>query len=559
MSSSSSSSSSSTTTSSSSTITKESKKSIANIKKHLAFISHHKLGFAAGSAWLIKDFLEEVHENDDDDDGLNVFVDQEDDHVNIITLLQELKLSKVVVLLLSKNVFFRLYCLFEIYCAIGNNIPIVPILINGGGYDAAASEKFLSNLENHLDEESLALINKYGLDVVDISYKLSCIVPTFSPLMFSYKESKKVRQSQLQAIKDAVHSAKFHPLTMKKEDWLSQRSGEIAHAIPIAFASVVSVHDESHQHVQAANIVSSSDLTIISSINELESGIMGKNYEAVAAVCDYLYEKSGGDKFNESDSQIRSEITNAGAIQVVVLGLEQFMGSSNISANVGLIKLFRNLARNDENKIVMMDDVSTVFADMVGHMQYPVIQLWGCLVIMSLGVNDENRSAMVKMGAGDIVIQAIKTHKNDLGIQCNGCGALATLALNVSCQGRLLKIGAGETILKAMERHKSNVPLLTQACTALFYLTTNPENKVLLITMGAGDEVIEALNSHPFDTELQKFGCAFIYNASMSKSNIPKLNELRAKDIIQQAMKHHSHVPSIHEFGEKALDNLSKV
>ncbi len=83
-------------------------------KKYLAFISHHKLGSAAGSAWLVKDYLEEEEESDgtvdisgssitikndnnNDQHHQHVFIDQDDDHDNIISLLQQLKLSKVVV------------------------------------------------------------------------------------------------------------------------------------------------------------------------------------------------------------------------------------------------------------------------------------------------------------------------------------------------------------------------------------------------------------------------------------------------------------------------------
>ncbi len=451
--------------------------------------------------------------------------------------------------------------MFEVYCAIGNGIPIVPVLIEASGYNASASEKFLTHLEKNLDQESLASIQKYGLDVVDMAYKLSCVVPTLVPIPFNFKESKKKRLVQLQAIKDAVHLAKFTPITIKKEEWQYHRSTSSAvHSIPIAVASIVSANDGYHgEEIQTAKMVDPSDLTVISAVHELESAIMGDSPSGVAAACDYLFEKCGGDTFKESDNEIRADITRAGAIQVVVSGLEQFMGSPDIPANVGLIKLFRNLARNDENKVIMMEDVNTVFANMVGHMKNASIQQWGCLVILSLAVNDANRGAMAKMGAGDIVIQGMRTHKNDLSVQCNGYGALAALAGNVANQAKLIKIGAGEVIMRAIDQHKDNIPIQTQGCSALFHLSTHPETKPLLITMGAGDVVIETMIEHPFDTELQKYGCAFIYSTSLVKSNVPKLIDLRAREIVTSTMKHHSHVAAIHDFGEKALDNLSKT
>lgn len=106
-------------------------------KKYVAFISHHK-GGAAEVAYTFFNYFTELY------GGNEVFLDSKE--LSDLRFLQDAVLaSQVVVLLQTKELLYRPFCLVEIYTALRNRIPIVPVLLEGSGYDFAASQKFLDS------------------------------------------------------------------------------------------------------------------------------------------------------------------------------------------------------------------------------------------------------------------------------------------------------------------------------------------------------------------------------------------------------------------------------
>ena len=81
-------------------------------------------------------------DNKDPFKGSKLFLDS-DNLENLKNLSNDVKKSKVLVALLSKGYLTRPYCLLELYTAITNDIPIVPVVIVGGGYDFKNANKFL--------------------------------------------------------------------------------------------------------------------------------------------------------------------------------------------------------------------------------------------------------------------------------------------------------------------------------------------------------------------------------------------------------------------------------
>lgn len=62
--------------------------------------------------------------------------------------------SDVLVLMLSAKVLEQPACLLEVYTAIRNYVPILLVLVDGGGYNFEAARSFLNNLDSGLEATS---------------------------------------------------------------------------------------------------------------------------------------------------------------------------------------------------------------------------------------------------------------------------------------------------------------------------------------------------------------------------------------------------------------------
>ena len=94
-------------------------------RQYKAFISHHKAD-AALSARYLKEHLEPML-------GGEIFLDS-DQLGDLRLLLAAAKDSDVLVLVQTKEVLLRPYCLAEIYTAIIHKVPIVCVALRRGGY-----------------------------------------------------------------------------------------------------------------------------------------------------------------------------------------------------------------------------------------------------------------------------------------------------------------------------------------------------------------------------------------------------------------------------------------
>jgi hypothetical protein len=56
-------------------------------------------------------------------------------------------------------------------------IPIVPVLIEGEGYDYEESAEYLNHLDTELDQKALKLIKENGVKILDVVYHLSNVTP----------------------------------------------------------------------------------------------------------------------------------------------------------------------------------------------------------------------------------------------------------------------------------------------------------------------------------------------------------------------------------------------
>jgi hypothetical protein len=165
----------------------------------LCFISHHKTD-AASSAVFFHGVLCARFKLKSD----QVFLDSNslEDLRHIINLVKN---SKILFLLLTKNVLSRPFCLAEIATAISGQIPIIAVNLEGQGYSFEESRNFLASqsfrtaLENRNPGASASL-EEQGFNVDDLGQTLSAVLPNIIAKPFNPAASERVRASQIDDI-----------------------------------------------------------------------------------------------------------------------------------------------------------------------------------------------------------------------------------------------------------------------------------------------------------------------------------------------------------------------
>ena len=181
-----------------------------------AFLSHYK-NEAAGDARHLKDALSKLL-------GAPIFLDS-DDLTDLRELLRIVARSDVFLLLQTTNVLTRPWCLLEIFTAIKNHVPIVPISIKGGfPYSHSDASALLSAADSTFAAEldrrspgSVAIIRKHQIpvrgvfmdvDIEEMGRTLLEHLPHLLSKQFEPSASRIVIEAQLEDFAQAMEQAK---------------------------------------------------------------------------------------------------------------------------------------------------------------------------------------------------------------------------------------------------------------------------------------------------------------------------------------------------------------
>ena len=126
--------------------------------------------------------------------GQRAFLDSQD-LVDLRTLFEHgVHASDVVVLLATKGVLTRPWCLLELLWAIESGVPIVGVNIVNDGYDFADASEFLLNLKTRLTEpDSVKLLADNGFpDLERAGATLHAVVPKVISMSLDFARSARV-------------------------------------------------------------------------------------------------------------------------------------------------------------------------------------------------------------------------------------------------------------------------------------------------------------------------------------------------------------------------------
>ena len=149
-----------------------------------------------------------------------------DDLRDLRSLLDEVKNSSVVVVMQSKELLRRPWCLLELYTAVVEGIPIVALNCIGKGYDYAAATEFLTHLESKLATLSpgaAQTLLQNGVDPIHAAHKLSSVLPNIISVPLNTFSSDNAIKASLIDLSSAIMRAEALPVERGFETWLAQR------------------------------------------------------------------------------------------------------------------------------------------------------------------------------------------------------------------------------------------------------------------------------------------------------------------------------------------------
>ncbi len=144
--------------------------------------------------------------------------------MSLNTLVEKVKRSNVMLVLQTKDVLKRPWCVLEVYTAIKHQIPIVTVQIEGRGYDYEKTEHYLNNLDSLIDDGSRAvLVRNQCSDIIDVAYWLSSVIPHSLSRKYDPAATEDLFEGAIKSIAKAVRLVEFVSPTQSKDQWMRSR------------------------------------------------------------------------------------------------------------------------------------------------------------------------------------------------------------------------------------------------------------------------------------------------------------------------------------------------
>lgn len=127
-------------------------------------------------------------------------------------MASSIRSSKLLVILLTKHLLGDPRVLFEIYTALQNEVPIVPVAITGAGYDYDTASHFFSHLEAELPTDSASyLLQRMGGDATlrTLGQKLYHRLTSLIACSWSPQSSKNQLEAVVEEIIERMNAQEF--------------------------------------------------------------------------------------------------------------------------------------------------------------------------------------------------------------------------------------------------------------------------------------------------------------------------------------------------------------
>ena len=242
---------------------KSKRRSIDERGSYFAFVSHMKAE-AAMEARFLQIELEQLQEDE------LVFLDS-DDLRDLTKLVAHVKKSRCLILVQTRKVLTRPYCILEVLTAIESRIPIVCVTVGGKPADQSYNFEEMAQLMTWMDSEleewnpgAADVLRDYGYeDLTDVAYRLSTTVPKTISVSLNTGASRNMLRATIEDLVSSVEEAREllngdqqGRDVQDKEAWLAARAktSRPAPRAPKTTAPVSAVH--AHGSPPAAPVAS---------------------------------------------------------------------------------------------------------------------------------------------------------------------------------------------------------------------------------------------------------------------------------------------------------------
>jgi hypothetical protein len=135
---------------------------------------------------------------------------------------------------------------------------------------------------------------------------------------------------------------------------------------------------------------------------------------------------------------------------------------------------------------------------------------------------EDNLCSVWKDGRGVwFVVQAMKAHQGDAGVQRSACKALDGLVRHFDHRRRAEKKGVVGAVVKALKVHVNDAQVMKSGCSALLNLLAGRlENIDGAVGEGGVETVIEEIKSYTSNAEVQLDGCLNLKQLALDKTHL---------------------------------------
>jgi len=183
--------------------------------EHLIFLSHFKLEAGTEAALMRGEIESLLRQNGDEAvfEWFNspIFLDSEDLY-NLEDLTRRVRKTHNLVLLLTKDVLTRPWCLVELVCAVNYGVRILPVqVMKRGDSFSFPDEDFYTKLLGGqlLDHSCMALLTEHGIELGDVEKAIKSVFKKIA-LPYSPHRSETIRRAEVQALLKQVRPRNPH-------------------------------------------------------------------------------------------------------------------------------------------------------------------------------------------------------------------------------------------------------------------------------------------------------------------------------------------------------------
>jgi len=209
----------------------------------------------------------------------------------------------------------------------------------------------------------------------------------------------------------------------------------------------------------------------------------------------------------------------------------------------------------------------------------------GCAAIWSLANQPSTKVPLVKCGAIQAVLGAMRCNSSTLEVAISGCASLASLGnAGGSNKIALVKVwiflkaslwfgsvraspkidhvllrdqaGAVPCVLQAMSEHSLSTGVAVHGCAALWTMAINPTNKLLMIEAGVQYALLTTLQTHGKDGTVANKALGALHSLSGTAETAKTLTTKELISCVLQIVRLHMERPDVCEHGCGTLGNV---